>query len=207
MKYTDPDGNFVNLAAAAAVGGAVTGGLAGFTCGASLGVQVAGAALAGTAGYCAENLVAGKEGSVDGMAVAAMSGAGGAMAGAVLNEVVPEICSGISNAVSKNSNSVIKGPYSNLPDSTSVGPGKPFSSSQKKAIITENMNRNGGVVRSDGDGRILIQPSKSMKGVTPSPDEWQIDHINPRSLGGSNSYSNAQVLSRQENRLKSNKVE
>ena len=69
------------------------------------------------------------------------------------------------------------------------------------------MKRNGGVVRSDGDGRILTRPSKSSKGVTPNPDEWQIDHIYPKSLGGSNSNSNAQVLSRQENRLKSDTVE
>lgn len=41
-----------------------------------------------------------------------------------------------------------------------------------------------------------------MKGVTPSPDEWQIDHIIPKKAGGTNSYSNAQVLSRFENRLK-----
>ncbi len=123
MKYVDPDGNFVNLAAAgigaligagtsaiiaacsgasgreiaaAAVGGAVTGGLAGFTCGASLGVQIAGAALAGTAGYCAENLVAGNEGSVEGMAAAAMSSAGGSMLGTLLGTALSTYSSRIS---------------------------------------------------------------------------------------------------------------
>lgn len=54
-------------------------------------------------------------------------------------------------------------------------------------------------------GQVLIKPSKSQKGVTPPDNEWQIDHIKARSKGGSNSYSNAQVLSRKENRLKSNK--
>jgi 5-methylcytosine-specific restriction endonuclease McrA len=45
----------------------------------------------------------------------------------------------------------------------------------------------------------------SQKGVTPPANEWQIDHIDPKNNGGSNSYDNAQVLSRQENRLKSDK--
>ncbi len=113
VRYVDPDGRFVNAVvagvgavigagigaagawasgasareiAAAAVGGAVTGGLAGLTCGASLGASIAGSAMAGAAGYCASNLVAGEEGTIEGMANAAASGAVGAMAGAVVSK-------------------------------------------------------------------------------------------------------------------------
>lgn len=96
-------------------------------------------------------------------------------------------------------------PYGHLEDPPNVGPGEDFTAAQKAKIIQENMNRNNGVVRSDQSGDILTRPLKSQKGVTPDPNEWQIDHIEAKDNGGTNSYSNAQVLSRQENRLKWNK--
>jgi len=40
------------------------------------------------------------------------------------------------------------------------------------------------VVKSDLSGRILIRPKKSKRGIKPSQDEWQIDHIIPKSKGG-----------------------
>ena len=97
------------------------------------------------------------------------------------------------------------GPYAHILDGKKVGPGKNFTASQKQKIIEANRKNNEGVVRSDTSGTVLTQPQKSMKGVTPSPNEWQIDHIQPKSKGGSNSFANAQVLSREENRLKSDK--
>ena len=36
-------------------------------------------------------------------------------------------------------------------------------------------------------------------------NQAEVDHINPRSVGGSNNTSNAQVLSKEENLKKSNK--
>ena len=67
------------------------------------------------------------------------------------------------------------------------------------------MRRNGGKIKSDMSGKELVPASQSKLNVTPDPLEVQIDHIKPRSSGESNSYSNAQVLSREENIFKSNK--
>jgi len=89
------------------------------------------------------------------------------------------------------------GLYSHLNDPEDVGIGKRFTGAQRDAIIEENMRRNGGVLRSDQSGQKLELGGNG-------PDSVQIDHIWPRSLGGTNSYGNAQVLSGRENRIKSN---
>ncbi|MDX2111738.1 MAG: RHS repeat-associated core domain-containing protein [Verrucomicrobiota bacterium] len=87
-----------------------------------------------------------------------------------------------------------------------IGPGKPFSPSQKRQILDANREKNGGKLRSDKSGDELVPSKKSESGVTPDSNEAQVDHINPKSNGGSNSPENAQVLSRKENREKSNKI-
>jgi hypothetical protein len=102
------------------------------------------------------------------------------------------------------------GPYGNIPDPPSVGPGKNFTQAQKQAILDANRQANGGVLRSDISGQELVPSQKSQSGVTPPSNEAQIDHMTPRNPAdpsvapGTNSNSNAQVASRAENRAKSN---
>ncbi|WP_289064308.1 PAAR-like protein [uncultured Zobellia sp.] len=103
-------------------------------------------------------------------------------------------------------------PYKHLDDGPSVGQGKDFTAAQKKKIYDANRKRNGGVLKDDDTGEILIEAQKSKKGVTPPQNEAQVDHIipkkpdNPDVTPGSNSYENAKVISRKNNRAKSNKT-
>jgi len=81
--------------------------------------------------------------------------------------------------------------------------GKNFTKAQKREILKANRERNGGVLKSDKSGKELVPAKKSEKGVTPPENEVQVDHRVPKSKGGSNDSSNADVLSRKENRDKS----
>ena len=104
------------------------------------------------------------------------------------------------------------GKYCHMKDGSCVGSGKPFTATQKAKIIRENMRQNKGRVRDDVSGRYLAKPQRLKKGVKPSPNEYQVDHKTPRKPSnaavapGTNSYSNAQVISRDANRKKSNKT-
>lgn len=100
--------------------------------------------------------------------------------------------------------------YSILSDGPSVGPGKRFTATQSSNIKDYNRMQNNGLLRSDLDGSLLVDAQKSKAGVTPPTNEVQVDHkvarvpANPSITPGSNSYTNASVLSREQNRAKSN---
>jgi hypothetical protein len=102
------------------------------------------------------------------------------------------------------------GRYSNLKDPKNVGPSKPFTSAQKVAILKQNAARNGGVLKSDKSGITLVPSQQSRAGVPTPPNAAQVDHYipqnpdDPNATPGTNSNSNAQVLSAQENNQKSN---
>jgi hypothetical protein len=95
------------------------------------------------------------------------------------------------------------GPYSNLKDHPSVDAGKDFTQAQKRNILNQNKENNNGVIRSDESGKEAVPGQQGKKGVTPPANEANVDHITPKAKGGSNSYKNAQVLTREENLKKS----
>jgi len=124
VKYTDPNGEWAHIVVgaaigagvgaisawasgasgreivAAAVGGAVTGGMAAATCGMSLGATIAGSAMAGTAGYLAENIVAGKQATVEGGIISGASGGAAVMAGAIVDKAVGVLSNTLNNVIS-----------------------------------------------------------------------------------------------------------
>ena len=140
-----------------------------------------------------------------------MSAAGGVAAKGAFEGAAASVNLGITRFGSKNALNVVDvAKYENLTNSKFVGLGKSFTALQKAKILEQNIEANGGMLRSDLDGTILVRPLKSSRGVTPPTNEAQVDHIlpktpnSPRAPPGSNSYDNAQVLSREQNRVKSN---
>lgn len=78
---------------------------------------------------------------------------------------------------------------------------------QKKLMREENAAANGGGMKDDRTGEPLVPPKRHLKGVTPPDNEAHIDHVHPRSKGGSNDYGNLQVIGRKHNLAKGDKVQ
>ncbi len=97
------------------------------------------------------------------------------------------------------------GKYSHLKEPNTVGDGLKTTSAQRKRILKENMSQNNGQLTSDGDGRPLNTPKKVGKGQKADMNQAEVDHIDARSKGGSNSNKNLRVISKEENLKKGNR--
>ncbi len=83
--------------------------------------------------------------------------------------------------------------------------GKDFTKAGKEAVIDLNKAKNKGKVICENCGVNTLPATKSQKGITPSKLERQVDHIKPKSKGGSGTPDNGQVLCRDCNIKKSDK--
>jgi hypothetical protein len=98
----------------------------------------------------------------------------------------------------------VEGKYSKLSEPKNVGEGKKFTQTQKQNILEANKDANGGQLKSDLSGKSLDQPQKNVKGQKANMNQAEVDHVTAKSKGGTNSNSNAQVLSKEENLKKRN---
>jgi RHS repeat-associated protein len=89
--------------------------------------------------------------------------------------------------------------YSGLNEPRRVGPGLETTPSQRQRILEYNKKMNGGVLRSDEDGSIINMPTNVPKGGKADMKQAEVDHIDERVTGGSNSNRNLRVVSKEQN--------
>ncbi len=99
------------------------------------------------------------------------------------------------------------GDYSNLQEPKNVKEGGDFTPAQRRRILDENAKRNGGTIKSDKSGTPANKPVQAKKGVKADMNQAEVDHKIAKSKGGTNSNSNAQVLTKEENLKKGSKIE
>jgi hypothetical protein len=95
--------------------------------------------------------------------------------------------------------------YSHIPNPKNLNASTRPTPRQVREMKAANRAHNGGVLRSDATGKVMQDSAKSKSGVTPPSNEAQVDHMTAVSKGGTRAQSNLQLLTRKENRTKSNR--
>jgi len=119
--------------------------------------------------------------------------------------LLPAIIAVVAKVVKKTDN-VGEGKYAHLKEPRNLGPGKKTTKAQRKRILEENKKQNGGQYISDKSGQKLNQPTQNVKGKKADMNQAEVDHIVPRSKGGTNHNSNLSVISKKENLEKGNRI-
>ncbi|MBT2563794.1 HNH endonuclease [Pedobacter sp. ISL-68] len=89
--------------------------------------------------------------------------------------------------------------YSSVKEPNTVGPGLETTRTQRQRILDYNKKINGGLLRSDEDGSVLNMPTNVPKGGKADMKQAEVDHIDERVTGGSNSIRNLRVVSKEQN--------
>jgi RHS repeat-associated protein len=84
--------------------------------------------------------------------------------------------------------------------------GKPFTRAGKTEVKADNAARNGGQNKCSNCGQTTVPAQQSKTGVTPPKNETHVDHVIPQSKGGNGSPDNGQVLCRECNLQKGDKL-
>jgi hypothetical protein len=145
------------------------------------------------------------DGAVNAGAGALATAGSGPIGGTVAAVGAIEGVTGLVLSANGAINQAVGNDYGNLKEPRNVGEGKSTTSSQRKRILDENKNQNNGELKSDGDGRSLDSPAKNEKGQKANMNQAEVDHIKPKSKGGSNSNSNLRVISKEVNLKKGNR--
>lgn len=84
-------------------------------------------------------------------------------------------------------------------------PGSRFSKKDKDVVKQDNAARNEGKTVCENCNAETVPAEQHQKGVTPPQNETHVDHVVPKSKGGTGEPSNGQVLCRDCNIKKSDK--
>ena len=97
-----------------------------------------------------------------------------------------------------------KGPanYSHIKDPKNLNASTKPTPRQRREMLKANREHNGGTLRDDVTGEKMVPSQKSVKGVTPPPNEAQIDHKKSVKNGGTRTNSNLHLRTRKNNRDK-----
>ena len=98
-----------------------------------------------------------------------------------------------------------KGPtdYSGLKNPKDVTTNTKPTPRQARQMKEANRVHNEGELRDDVTGESMVDSAKSQSGMTPPTNEAQVDHVTPRSKGGTRAFDNLQLRTRKNNRIKS----